>query len=612
MSKKKAFSGSTMTLKDFHGGSIPSDLPLPSAPGVTPRPLDRGAYERPIGGGWGSPGIGGGGGLGRQDHLRPRPGSAGGGGGGAVRGLEEGAPFLSHIGRNFDEDERKPFDATSAPRRAVPSGDDAVRSTRSVEARAQIHQQTLAPGRPASSPATQASPQAHHSFGGSVSTVVGGSPHLPSSHSQGSGNVNVAPSAWGMKKEETMMQPAATLSGPGAASRFAQASAIEKVTSGRWQSKPGMLNQIPDAEAVPLSETGGGDARFRENDVAAAEGGSQRRYGDRANFDRVYDRVRSPVYSEPKEKSGAVGFSFDGPRPLSAEGRFIGQQLQRKEIAEVSERMKLTSLPPTPKPLEPVDTRASGHKQAYQAPIVNLVPAENVTEALGDSNPSKPSSGVGDGGNLPVERPKLNLLPRSQQVQQSSEYVEKKREKVFGGARPREVVLKERGVDDAALSLVDPPSPLPNNNRSPHPSCLCRVKAEVKVEHPSPTGRQQPAAEAERGESQWSSRWSDGRRSLREGEKAAESRAETESWRRREEPPPPKPAEQAALRFGKAASAVELAQAFSRSVSDAKPAAAAAAAARAQAAPFSRLTEAAAAAPPEIYSGGARRHINGY
>lgn len=34
MSKKKAFGGSTMTLKDFHGGSIPSDLPLPSAPGV--------------------------------------------------------------------------------------------------------------------------------------------------------------------------------------------------------------------------------------------------------------------------------------------------------------------------------------------------------------------------------------------------------------------------------------------------------------------------------------------------------------------------------------------------------------------------------------------------
>ncbi|CAA6671907.1 unnamed protein product [Spirodela intermedia] len=466
MSKKKAFSGSTMTLKDFHGGSIPSDLPLPSAPGSRDRWRRRAGAAGP---------------------PPARPGSAGGGGGGAVRGLEEGAPFLSHIGRNFDEDERKPFDATSAPRRAVPSGDDAVRSTRSVEARAQIHQQTLAPGRPASSPATQASPQAHHSFGGYV--------------------------VW-----------------PGAASRFAQASAIEKVTSGRWQSKPGMLNQIPDAEAVPLSETGGGDARFRENDVAAAEGGSQRRYGDRANFDRVYDRVRSPVYSERR-------------------------------------------------------------RRAYQAPIVNLVPAENVTEALGDSNPSKPSSGVGDGGNLPVERPKLNLLPRSQQVQQSSEYVEKKREKVFGGARPREVVLKERGVDDAALSLGEGGG---------------EGGASIA------DGEAAAGGGGGEGESQWSSRWSDGRRSLREGEKAAESRAETESWRRREEPPPPKPAEQAALRFGKAASAVELAQAFSRSVSDAKPAAAAAAAARAQAAPFSRLTEAAAAAPPEIYSGGARRHINGY
>ena len=33
MSKKKG-SGNTMTLKDFHGGSIPNDLPLPSAPGV--------------------------------------------------------------------------------------------------------------------------------------------------------------------------------------------------------------------------------------------------------------------------------------------------------------------------------------------------------------------------------------------------------------------------------------------------------------------------------------------------------------------------------------------------------------------------------------------------
>ncbi len=33
MSKKK-LQRAVMTLKDFHGGSIPSDLPLPSAPGM--------------------------------------------------------------------------------------------------------------------------------------------------------------------------------------------------------------------------------------------------------------------------------------------------------------------------------------------------------------------------------------------------------------------------------------------------------------------------------------------------------------------------------------------------------------------------------------------------
>jgi hypothetical protein len=33
MSKKK-LQRAVMTLKDFHGGSIPSDMPLPSAPGM--------------------------------------------------------------------------------------------------------------------------------------------------------------------------------------------------------------------------------------------------------------------------------------------------------------------------------------------------------------------------------------------------------------------------------------------------------------------------------------------------------------------------------------------------------------------------------------------------
>ncbi|KAL5705211.1 hypothetical protein ACHQM5_023547 [Ranunculus cassubicifolius] len=102
MSKKKAFSSSTMTMKDFHGGSIPSDLPLPSAPGgvVVVRPAAAG-FDRQIPNPISN----------RSDH-RSRPGSSG-----TNRTNYDKKPsFFSnpshiHIGtRNFDEDERKLLD----------------------------------------------------------------------------------------------------------------------------------------------------------------------------------------------------------------------------------------------------------------------------------------------------------------------------------------------------------------------------------------------------------------------------------------------------------------------------------------------------------------------
>ncbi|KAL2484004.1 eukaryotic translation initiation factor-related [Forsythia ovata] len=117
MSKKKA----TMTLKDFHGGSIPSDLRLPSAPGVMARPADRGSLDQQSL--WGNS-------MGRSNH-RLRPASAG-----SARNFDDKTPFLSHsahIGRNFDEDERKPLDGLPGPRRTV--SDESIRAlpSRAVE-----------------------------------------------------------------------------------------------------------------------------------------------------------------------------------------------------------------------------------------------------------------------------------------------------------------------------------------------------------------------------------------------------------------------------------------------------------------------------------------------
>ncbi|KAM1025177.1 hypothetical protein ACFX13_039089 [Malus domestica] len=112
MSKKKV-SGNTMTLKDFHGGSFPSDLSIISAPGVVVRPTDHLTYDRPTA--WGNPT--------RRANHRSRPHMSP-----TTRHSDDKTSFLTHsvhIGRNFDKDERKPLDGGSMPRRTI--NNDSIR-----------------------------------------------------------------------------------------------------------------------------------------------------------------------------------------------------------------------------------------------------------------------------------------------------------------------------------------------------------------------------------------------------------------------------------------------------------------------------------------------------
>ncbi|XP_072987729.1 uncharacterized protein [Typha latifolia] len=568
MSKKKSLSGSTtMTLKDFHGGSIPSDLPLPSAPGVSVRPPDRAAAWGPA--------------AGRPDHHRPRPGSAGAGVG---RALDERPPaFLSQpaaIGRHFDEDERKPFDASSAPRRvaAPPPPVAAVFDARSE------------PKRPISSPVVT-----HQSQGSSFHAPVGsGGP---------------VANAWAVRKEAGA-EPVVAGHPPTAwsASRLAQASAVEKVTSGRWQSKPA------DVEVIRLHEVESLDARFGESfRVSEREKDRVLPGVNYSDGHQSAERVRSPVYvPEVKEKS-AAGW-YEGARPKSHEGRFSGPGT----AVEVSERPKLKLLPRS-KPLDPTETLISEDNQSYQQ-LENVVPVENVYDMHEYLTAPKPGSSGFDSGNPAAERPRLNLKPRSLPVEKSAEIAERERQTVFGGARPRELVLKERGVDVVAASDLD--KALPSNRaRSDLP------KTDPKLE-PAPTNRSGERTDSfphgQRGgrdlqrkdylpdldnaDNMRSSWRSDNRRIPKDTEKPLEQpRPEPETWRKPAEQPKP---DVSAPRFGKAASALELAQAFSKSVSDNKsqnrftnqrslPG-------RNQV-PFSRLTD-----NREFYSGTAQRQINGY
>ncbi|PKU84791.1 hypothetical protein MA16_Dca008201 [Dendrobium catenatum] len=566
MSKKKFSAGSmTMTLKDFHGGSIPSELTLPSAPGVSSRPHDRpSAWTAAPNAAGASTGA-------RADHHRPRPGSSG----GLPRVLDERGPaFLSSssfIGHHFDEDERKPFDSSSVPRRPSIVAAETIRSQPVVASQASARSD---PKRPVSSPVVAQ----HLSPSPGVSTSSAGNAWAARKE---------APVKGGMVTEPPQTHPSVTLSGPAAASRFAQASAIEKVSSGRWQSKP------PDVEVIRFQDVESLDRRTVDsvpiwNDeegnlgrVSPYSGVKDRKLGG-LHSDGFLQQER--MISENKEIN-VFGYQSDLPRPVSHEGRVATSHYQHT-LDDALERPKLKLLPRT-KPLEPSDATISEDKQGYLYPTT-LMHMEEPQEMCRTVGKMKSGSAGADAVSRPAERPKLNLKPRSQHVEQRDESYEKER------VRP-DVLKLDSKPEPTASSFnhqIEPMESSPAERRSLR-------DAERKDNQPH----------HEKGDAQRNSRRNENWRNPREMEKKPIERPqEHETWRKPVEPP--KPETPPGPRVIKAASALELAQAFSRSMSDSTvdnrytnqrilPG-------RTQI-PFSRLTD-----TREIYSGSTDRHINGY
>ncbi|OMO61490.1 hypothetical protein CCACVL1_23480 [Corchorus capsularis] len=445
MSKKKAFSGNTMTLKDFHGGSIPTDLPLPSAPGVIVRPTDRSGYDRATS--WGNP-------IGRADH-RPRPNSSP-----ATRHFDDKTPFLTnsvHIGRNFDEDERKPLDGVSAPRRTISDESFRVPASR-VELKPESAYAGRASGRYGSAPVSPLSSGAGNSYSSMVSEAVGVSSHS-SWGNHGQAAFGSYPNAWAARKEvsASVTEPVQSAwSEQTAVSKLAHASALEKVSSGRWQSKQSVQYQ-KDVDASKHSERENGlhshgyDDKIygRMNAVGGREYASatlarhvesglniEDGQGGRKEFPD-YERNRTNSL-EVKERKSTI--HVEGIQPTRSDGKFGGSELPASP-SEASERPKLKLLPrskPLDNPESPVIDPKKGHQQ----------PSESVLSHAEMVNDSKPGLAGNESVNQTVERPKLNLKPRSQPTEQLEVNIEKERNALFGGARPRELVLKERGADD--------------------------------------------------------------------------------------------------------------------------------------------------------------------
>ncbi|XAR53725.1 hypothetical protein NMG60_11022381 [Bertholletia excelsa] len=521
MSKKKASGGSTtMTLKDFHGGSIPSDLPLPSAPGVIVRPTERSGLDRS--GAWGHPNGG-------SDH-RLRPGSAG-----AVRNFDDKTPFLSPsapIGRNFDEDERKPLSGLSGPRRTV--SDENIRG---LPLRTELKPNYPSTGRLPSSYAARVTEApnmgVNSQHGGSNSCYSNGfseAAFVGTNSSNLVGTVGEAvsgihPNAWSVRNEAVSTTEPLPVgwSGLDAGSKLAHASALEKVSSGRWQSRQSIHHQA-DVEAIRHSIVESQiqlkDERFHDrsghhslNSVGGVE------YHDLA---RLAERSLA-VENSPSSLSG-VQRAHDGVK--------IGELAVHSEL---SERPKLKLLRRS-KPLDSPESNLNckqDHQQSYNS----------------DQIP-------GSYGNRAVERPKLNLKPQSGPIEQLEGYTQRERNTVFGDARPRELVLKDRDVDDVVNNnhAVDRPT---NRNKQDAP------RTEIVPKHATHV-RQKEKPE--------------NRRNNREIQKLAhhhqpkERPRSPETWRKPVEQPKPGPPEASGLHQGKIASALELALAFPRSVSDPKTA----------------------------------------
>ncbi|GAV89771.1 hypothetical protein CFOL_v3_33184 [Cephalotus follicularis] len=591
MSKKRAFSGNTMTLKDFHGGSIPTDLPLPSAPGVVVRCTDRSGYERPSS--WGNP-------MGPPDQ-RNRPNSSP-----ATRHFDDKTPFVTCnalIGRNFDEDERKPLDGVSAPRRTV--SDESFRVLASwVEPK--LH--SVSSGRSSVLPLSSAPV---NSYSGRVSEVA----HVGVSSqnfvgSSGQGGSGAYPNAWVAKKDAVVRGGSSEPVKPpwsevNAVSKLAHASAFEKVSSGRWHSKP--IHYQTDVEVSRYSAMDNGlrTKGSGENTANRTDAMGGREYHDATLVRHVegrfgaedesqgsrkelvdYERGRSSTNLEVKERISKV--YADGIQCARPDGKFGGSEMQHGLPLEVAERPKLKLLPRT-KPLENLEPPVMDRKQVYQrlSDSAYHCHTEFGNEVHGYMNPAKSVLAGSECGNKAEDRHKLNLNPRSQPLEPLEGNTERGRNYLFGGARPRELVLKERGINVVTLNNHD--SGLHSDRikfgvskterasghaiSSRHSERPDNVLLDQRTQKKSEN--RDHRVDVDRVDMRRRNWHNENRRNGRETERQQQQQKERqrspETWRKIVDQPKPATHDVVGLRYGKATSAVELAQAFSRSFSDPKP-----------------------------------------
>ncbi|XP_054777595.1 uncharacterized protein LOC129285752 [Prosopis cineraria] len=288
-----------------------------------------------------------------------------------------------------------------------------------------------------------------------------------------------------------------------------------------------------------------------------------------------YERSGASQYSEERPRS--IAHHIDG---VQQDGKLGGSEFQHPMPFEPIERPKLKLLPRSrTKPLDNTESPVYDYVQGSSR-LSDAGHVETVHEVHSHANLVKPvlasTEIVKEGG----RRPKLNLKPRSQRLDQLEGNVDRERNALFGGARPRELVLMERGIDNVAIKEYDVAE---HSNRVEYnigkaesvPDRSTHVEKTQNTLHDQraikrPEKKEQ-RVEAERGNGQRRNWRGDHRRNVRETERqqVSERQPSPETWRKPVEGPKSS-SDIVGMRQNKAASAVELAQAFSRSISDPK------------------------------------------
>lgn len=347
-----------------------SPFNIPSYFDRTVRTSDRSVYDRHSS--WGNP-------LGRSDH-RSRPQTSP-----ATMHYDDKTPFLTHtsqIGWNFDEDERKPLNGISAPRRTV--NDESIRVLPSrVEMKPEYGVGRSSLGRQVA-PVSQTSIGNVNSYSARLTEAirVGVNSHNIGGGSQEQGTTGVYPNVWAMRKEvaSTIEPEHSAWSGPNAASKLAYASAIEKVSSGRWQSKT-VHNQAdvevvksPEVESAHHGNVNGSNTYNRMDTVGGkeyydtiiarqAERGLVINDQMQGRRSELLDYERSGASKFPEVRPRSAGYCAVG---VQLDGKLGGSELQHLVPSELTERPKLKLLPRSrTKPLDTMEPSVNDYVQVF-------------------------------------------------------------------------------------------------------------------------------------------------------------------------------------------------------------------------------------------------------